>query len=143
MIYDFNQEANGKTLKYSDGKWTEVDTPLNLLTPNSIRYGEDTWNEILERSGYETKAAKFGDADSFNYEVYHRKDERRPSNKPRYFVLLCLGGYYQHVIVEDYPNLLQLLSFLAPIASSATKKKSHTGGGMIKVPEKLAEQLGM
>ncbi len=37
---------------------------------------------------------------------------------------LCLGSYYQHVVVEDYHNLLQLLNFLAPIASSAKDMKA-------------------
>ena len=118
MIYDFNQEVDGKALKYEEGRWTEVNSPLNLLTENSERYGEDSWDELLKRSGYETISAKFGDTNSFNYEVYH-VDKRARTGKPRYFVNLCLGKHYQHVVVDNYRSLLQLLNLLGPIASTA------------------------
>lgn len=125
MIYDFNQEANGNTLKYEDGQWTEVKSPLKFLSAESMGYDEETWDKLIKRSEYETTPAQFGVTNSFNYEVYHFNGQTG-SGKPRYFVNLCLGSYYQHVVVEDYHNLLQLLNFLAPIASSAKDMKASS-----------------
>jgi hypothetical protein len=139
LIYDFNQEVGGKTLKYERGTWTEIDTPLHLLTANSEHYGEDTWDKLLKRSGYETTPAKFGDTDSFYYEVYHaNREERR--GQPKYFVNICLGKHYQHVVVDNYPSLLQLLNFLGPIASSAVKMKA-SGGGVLMASMEEEEEL--
>ena len=139
LIYDFNQEVDGKTLKYEGGTWAEnPKSPLRLLTENSIGYGEDTWDKLLKRSGYETTPAKFGDSDSFHFEVYHA-DRQMTLGQPRYFVNICLGKHYQHAFVDNYRSLLQLLNFLSPIVSSAREMKAPSAD-MLTVPEEQAEQ---
>jgi len=116
-VIDFNQEADGKALLYNFGTWSEIDEPVKFLTEYP-----DTWEKAMTRNGYETSFAKFGVAGTFCVEVYHASKEDGRQKAPRkYLIDIDLGTWHQHVYVDNYRSLLQLLKELTPIASAAIK----------------------
>ena len=113
-IYDFNQEVGGKALLYNGGSLGEMgESDKNLQHCNEYHDDMDT---MLEINSY-NKYAKLGNTGSFCVEVYNRNEQRLVFEAPyTYLVDVDLCGHHQHVFVESFSLLLQLLKELAPIS---------------------------
>ena len=114
-FYDFNKEVGGKVLLYKGGSLGEMlESDMRLQHRNDFHDDMDT---MLQINSY-VKYAKLGNPGSFCVEVYRRDDESHLFEAPYlYLVDIDLNGHHQHVFVENYPLLLQLLQNLAPLAS--------------------------
>ncbi len=115
--YDFNQENAGKPLLFEGGSWKDIEQPLRLLTEYAL---DDTWSKLLQRSGYELEAAKFGGSDAFRFDVHRARVEAgKQKAQHKYFVNVEMGtGQCQHIFVDNFRSLVQLLDQLASIASA-------------------------
>lgn len=115
--YEFNQENAGKPLLYDGGSWKDIEQPLRLLIEYTF---DDTWPKLLERSGYELEAAKFGRSNAFCFDVHRaRVEEGKQKAQHKYLVNVEMGtGRYQHIFVDNFRSLMQLLNQLASIAAA-------------------------
>jgi len=94
----------GKSWKYHNGTWSEIEESLEW-------HEDEDLNIALKRAGFQANPmATYGDAaGSPAIDVYGKKDEAPP-----YLIFFSFGDNIWEVLVDDLPSLMQWLRDYAP-----------------------------
>jgi len=94
--------------RYHRGSWSSMESPVDLY---------DESGDLMEApAGYSSRTRWFGDEAGFQIEIYSADPESETEAPTPYLAIVYnVGDNVEHVFVDDFPSLLQLLREMAPV----------------------------